>query len=235
MPSAVVSSPNSQAMPTIARPAPPGDQTESGGRPDLQLLPPSFRYNDTTGTSKMRRPPGGGVVVTQARAVETRHTVIAAAAKSSEERGYGGTSLSDVIQTRQRHQGCLLPLRHQGGPQPPRSSSRPTTPSEPPWTPNSQPRHPCWRSSSGSVHRRGHDGKPCANWSLGYALHGRKPGHPLRRCVLEQRRATFVGAVKTAIAVPGIEPGSYGIPSRLLRAQFAMSLLGSPAHANKSG
>ena len=34
---------------------------------------------------------------------------------------------------------------------------------------------------------------------------------------------------------PGIEPGSYGIPSRLLRAQFAMSLLGSPAHANKSG
>ena len=35
------------------------------------------------------------------------------------------------------------------------------------------------------------------------------------------------------VELPGIEPGSYGIPSRLLRAQFAMSLLGSPGHANK--
>jgi hypothetical protein len=30
------------------------------------------------------------------------------------------------------------------------------------------------------------------------------------------------------VELPGIEPGSYGIPSRLLRAQFAMPLLGSP-------
>jgi len=37
------------------------------------------------------------------------------------------------------------------------------------------------------------------------------------------------------VELPGIEPGSYGIPSRLLRAQFATSLLGSPDHANKSG
>src|SRR6476619_2197561 len=37
------------------------------------------------------------------------------------------------------------------------------------------------------------------------------------------------------VELPGIEPGSYGIPSRLLRAQSAMSLLGSPDHANKSG
>jgi hypothetical protein len=37
------------------------------------------------------------------------------------------------------------------------------------------------------------------------------------------------------VELPGIEPGSYGIPSRLLRAQFAMPLLGSPDHANKSG
>jgi hypothetical protein len=36
-----------------------------------------------------------------------------------------------------------------------------------------------------------------------------------------------------SVELPGIEPGSYGIPSRLLRAQFAMSLLGSPGHANK--
>ena len=35
------------------------------------------------------------------------------------------------------------------------------------------------------------------------------------------------------VELPGIEPGSYGIPSRLLRAQFAMPLLGSPGHANK--
>jgi hypothetical protein len=35
------------------------------------------------------------------------------------------------------------------------------------------------------------------------------------------------------VELPGIEPGSYGIPSRLLRAQFAMSLLGSLSHANK--
>jgi hypothetical protein len=37
------------------------------------------------------------------------------------------------------------------------------------------------------------------------------------------------------VELPGIEPGSYGIPSRLLRAQSAMPLLGSPDHANKSG
>jgi hypothetical protein len=35
-----------------------------------------------------------------------------------------------------------------------------------------------------------------------------------------------------SVELPGIEPGSYGIPSRLLRAQFAMPLLGSPGHAN---
>ncbi len=34
---------------------------------------------------------------------------------------------------------------------------------------------------------------------------------------------------------PGIEPGSNGTSSRLLRAQSAMPLLGSPDHANKSG
>ena len=38
-----------------------------------------------------------------------------------------------------------------------------------------------------------------------------------------------------SVELPGIEPGSYGIPSRLLRAQSAMPLLGSPEHANKSG
>jgi hypothetical protein len=36
-----------------------------------------------------------------------------------------------------------------------------------------------------------------------------------------------------SVELPGIEPGSYGIPSRLLRAQFAKSLLGSLGHANK--
>jgi len=36
-----------------------------------------------------------------------------------------------------------------------------------------------------------------------------------------------------SVELPGIEPGSYGIPSRLLRAQFAMPLLGSLGHANK--
>jgi hypothetical protein len=35
-----------------------------------------------------------------------------------------------------------------------------------------------------------------------------------------------------SVELPGIEPGSYGIPSRLLRAQFAMPLLGSPGHTN---
>ncbi len=35
------------------------------------------------------------------------------------------------------------------------------------------------------------------------------------------------------VELPGIEPGSYGIPSRLLRAQSAVPLLGSPGHANK--
>jgi hypothetical protein len=36
-----------------------------------------------------------------------------------------------------------------------------------------------------------------------------------------------------SVELPGIEPGSYGIPSRLLRAQFAVPLLGSLDHANK--
>jgi hypothetical protein len=35
-----------------------------------------------------------------------------------------------------------------------------------------------------------------------------------------------------SVELPGIEPGSYGIPSRLLRAQSAMPLLGSPVLAN---
>ncbi len=38
-----------------------------------------------------------------------------------------------------------------------------------------------------------------------------------------------------SVELPGIEPGSYGIPSRLLRAQSAMPLLGSPGHANQPG
>jgi hypothetical protein len=35
-----------------------------------------------------------------------------------------------------------------------------------------------------------------------------------------------------SVALTGVEPGSYGIPSRLLRAQFAVPLLGSPSHTN---
>ena len=50
-----------------------------------------------------------------------------------------------------------------------------------------------------------------------------------------QNRPGFLGPGLSLVELPGIEPGSYGIPSRLLRAQFATSLLGSPAHANKSG
>ena len=46
---------------------------------------------------------------------------------------------------------------------------------------------------------------------------------------------TFRSGLLCVVELPGIEPGSYGIPSRLLRAQSAMSLLGSPALANKSG
>lgn len=44
-----------------------------------------------------------------------------------------------------------------------------------------------------------------------------------------------IAAALSLVELPGIEPGSYGIPSRLLRAQFAMPLLGSPDHTNKSG
>lgn len=49
------------------------------------------------------------------------------------------------------------------------------------------------------------------------------------------KRALFTqhSDLPSLVELPGIEPGSYGIPSRLLRAQFAMSLLGSPGHANK--
>jgi Phage integrase family len=50
-----------------------------------------------------------------------------------------------------------------------------------------------------------------------------------------QARANNTLACFTSVELPGIEPGSYGIPSRLLRAQSAMPLLGSPDHANKSG
>ena len=51
----------------------------------------------------------------------------------------------------------------------------------------------------------------------------------------ESRPGLFSPDLPFCVELPGIEPGSYGIPSRLLRAQFAMPLLGSPDHANKSG
>ena len=37
------------------------------------------------------------------------------------------------------------------------------------------------------------------------------------------------------VELPGIEPGSYGMSLRLLRAQSAVSLLGSPGLANSPG
>ncbi len=58
----------------------------------------------------------------------------------------------------------------------------------------------------------------------------------LEMLMREERWPEFMALTSVfMVELPGIEPGSYGIPSRLLRAQFAMSLLGSPAHANKSG
>ena len=52
--------------------------------------------------------------------------------------------------------------------------------------------------------------------------------------VIEKETGQSLGTLTSTFSVelPGIEPGSYGIPSRLLRAQFAMPLLGSPGHAN---
>ena len=50
--------------------------------------------------------------------------------------------------------------------------------------------------------------------------------------VQENRPGLVVLTCTFSVELPGIEPGSYGIPSRLLRAQFAMPLLGSPVHAN---
>src|ERR1700758_587444 len=61
------------------------------------------------------------------------------------------------------------------------------------------------------------------------------PQGELRRSMLmKMKTGQSLGALTSVFSVelPGIEPGSYGIPSRLLRAQFAMPLLGSPVHAN---
>lgn len=64
-------------------------------------------------------------------------------------------------------------------------------------------------------------------------LGARKPAETV---VLRAVRSLFSSLTSTfLVELPGIEPGSYGIPSRLLRAQFAMPLLGSPGHANKPG
>ena len=139
-------------------------------------------------------------MVTQARAVETRHTVIAAAAEIFEERGYGNTSLSDVIERANVTKGAFYYHFATKGTWPPRSSNRPTTPSEPPWTPNSQPRHPCWkliRVPFIAVDMMRND----QLIRVGYALRMAANQVTLAAgAVLEQRRATFVGAVKTAIA-----------------------------------
>jgi hypothetical protein len=54
--------------------------------------------------------------------------------------------------------------------------------------------------------------------------------------VLKRRKAQARDISLTwasSVEPPGIEPGSNGIPSRLLRAQFAKSLLGSLGLANK--
>jgi len=48
----------------------------------------------------------------------------------------------------------------------------------------------------------------------------------------EQARTFQSWPVPLLVELPGIEPGSYGIPSRLLRAQFTRPLLGSPGLAN---
>jgi class 3 adenylate cyclase len=72
------------------------------------------------------------------------------------------------------------------------------------------------------------------------------PGRPLRDTVLDyltpkqllivldncEHLLAPVADSTFPVELPGIEPGSYGIPSRLLRAQFAMPLLGSLGHAN---
>src|ERR1700738_149603 len=63
---------------------------------------------------------------------------------------------------------------------------------------------------------------PCADVSEGGAMDK------------ENRSGFMVLTCIFSVELPGIEPGSYGIPSRLLRAQSAMPLLESPAHANKS-
>ena len=71
--------------------------------------------------------------------------------------------------------------------------------------------------------------------------YGPRAWHPQRAPQQWGRRRQIVGEAETldpaaiSVELPGIEPGSYGIPSRLLRAQFALSLLGSPGHANKPG
>lgn len=51
----------------------------------------------------------------------------------------------------------------------------------------------------------------------------------------QERPPKLLGGLTCGFSVelPGIEPGSYGIPSRLLRAQFTVSLLGSLSHVNK--
>jgi hypothetical protein len=58
------------------------------------------------------------------------------------------------------------------------------------------------------------------------------PGVFLRIICPQNRLSRHALNWQNTVELPGIEPGSYGIPSRLLRAQFAMPLLGSPVHAN---
>jgi hypothetical protein len=74
-----------------------------------------------------------------------------------------------------------------------------------------------------------------AAWAL---VRSRLPptvGHRMRRGAAPSGARFCPMTCDNSVELPGIEPGSYGIPSRLLRAQFAMPLLGSPGHTNQPG
>ena len=113
--------------------------------------------------------------------------IIAAAAEIFEQRGYGNTSLSDVIEHAQVTRGAFYYHFATREELRPRSSSKPTTPSEPPWTPSSPPPPMLERSSSGPVRRRGDDATRPTD-SGGYALRMPRTVTLAEGAVLEQRR-----------------------------------------------
>ena len=141
------------------------------------------------------------MVVTQARAAETRQAIIAAAAEIFEQRGYGNTSLSDVIEHAQVTKGAFYyhfaTKEELAAALIEQANNAFGTALDAQLAAPSPMLEKLIRVPFVAVEMMRHD----QLIRVGYALRMAANHVTLAEgAVLEQRRATFVGAAKTAIA-----------------------------------